>query len=430
MVSSEIKRSGRKLAFLLFALFVCVSCITAHAQTTHGKWDGFCEEGGRTVSVAGSQSTTKVQASRPACVVTVYDSGTLNLSSICSDRLGPTCTPKSNPFTADATSGYASFYAAPGRYTLVFTSGTAPNTYTTPFTRSDITVPFATASSFNLTVREVDGSPLITNVSTIQVTNGTLIDNGGGNITISTGGGISTLNGLTAASQTFSAVSDTNVTLNIASVTSTHTFTMGWSGVLGATRGGTGFGSYTTGDLLYASGVSSLAKLGIGTNGFCLRVSGGVPIWQACAGNVSGSGTATEMAYWTAMDTLGSAAGVFVNANTTIEWRKGTYSTPTALVDGASIPSDWTSKNRFRVTIAGNRTLSNPSNPNDGQQAVYEIIQDGVGGRTLAFDTKFAFGSELASCVVSAVANKRSYVSVVYVAATDRFNVVSCLTNY
>jgi len=40
-----------------------------------------------------------------------------------------------------------------------------------------------------LTVKETDGSPLVTNVNTIIVTTGTLTDDGGGQVTIVTGGG-------------------------------------------------------------------------------------------------------------------------------------------------------------------------------------------------------------------------------------------------
>lgn len=54
------------------------------------------------------------------------------------------------------------------------------------------------------------------------------------------GSGITTLNGLTTDPQTFAKVNDTNVTLTIGSVTSTHTFTLGWTGFLGKARGGAG----------------------------------------------------------------------------------------------------------------------------------------------------------------------------------------------
>lgn len=50
-----------------------------------------------------------------------------------------------------------------------------------------------------------------------------------------------------------------------------------------ATKGGTGFSTYTTGDLIYASASNTLSKLGIGTNGYVMTVVSGVPAWAAAA---------------------------------------------------------------------------------------------------------------------------------------------------
>ena len=55
------------------------------------------------------------------------------------------------------------------------------------------------------------------------------------------------------------------------------------SGTLAVARGGTGQSSYSTGDILYYSG-STLSKLGIGTAGEVLTVSGGNPTWAAASG--------------------------------------------------------------------------------------------------------------------------------------------------
>jgi hypothetical protein len=53
-----------------------------------------------------------------------------------------------------------------------------------------------------------------------------------------------------------------------------------WQGnAIGAIYGGTGQTSYTAGDILYSSATNTLAKLGIGTSGQVLTVSGGVPAW-------------------------------------------------------------------------------------------------------------------------------------------------------
>lgn len=51
------------------------------------------------------------------------------------------------------------------------------------------------------------------------------------------------------------------------------------TGVLGATYGGTGQSSITTGDLLYGSASNTISKLAIGSTSTILRVVAGVPTW-------------------------------------------------------------------------------------------------------------------------------------------------------
>jgi hypothetical protein len=63
-----------------------------------------------------------------------------------------------------------------------------------------------------------------------------------------------------------------------------------------------------------------------------------------------------------------------------------------ALADGPSIPVDATRGNLFRVTLAGNRTLANPSGGTDGQLIRIEVTQDTAGGRTLSYGTAYDFG--------------------------------------
>ena len=53
------------------------------------------------------------------------------------------------------------------------------------------------------------------------------------------------------------------------------------AGTLGATSGGTGLTSYTTGDIIYASATNTLSKLAAGTNGYILTLASGVPSWAA-----------------------------------------------------------------------------------------------------------------------------------------------------
>jgi len=79
---------------------------------------------------------------------------------------------------------------------------------------------------------------------------------------------------------------DTNVTLTLGGTPATAlleatSITAGWTGSLSAARGGTGQTSYTTGDIPYASGTSTISKLGIGTSGYILTSSGSAPTWTA-----------------------------------------------------------------------------------------------------------------------------------------------------
>ncbi|MHA2084025.1 MAG: beta strand repeat-containing protein [Candidatus Thorarchaeota archaeon] len=90
-------------------------------------------------------------------------------------------------------------------------------------------------------------------------------------------------------------------------ITSSGTMTM--SGTLDVDNGGTGLASYTTGDILYASGASTLAKLGIGTAGQVLKVASGVPSWAAdsnSGGTVTSITPAADSGTGTAITTSGT----------------------------------------------------------------------------------------------------------------------------
>ena len=63
----------------------------------------------------------------------------------------------------------------------------------------------------------------------------------------------------------------------------------------------------------------------------------------------------------------------------------------TALTDGATITPDFAAGNNFSVTLAGNRTLANPSNLTAGQSGSIFITQDATGSRTLAYGTQYDF---------------------------------------
>ena len=62
-----------------------------------------------------------------------------------------------------------------------------------------------------------------------------------------------------------------------------------------------------------------------------------------------------------------------------------------ALTDGTNITVDFNVGQNFTVTLAGNRTLSNPTNCVAGQVGSIFVVQDGTGSRTLAYGTSWDF---------------------------------------
>lgn len=61
------------------------------------------------------------------------------------------------------------------------------------------------------------------------------------------------------------------------------------------------------------------------------------------------------------------------------------------LTDAATIDVDASLGSNFKVTLAGNRALANPTNIADGQVLNFRIKQDGTGSRTLTFGSKYLF---------------------------------------
>jgi hypothetical protein len=73
-----------------------------------------------------------------------------------------------------------------------------------------------------------------------------------------------------------------------------------------------------------------------------------------------------------------------------------------ALTDGATITPDFDSNQNFSVTLAGNRTLANPTNIDAGQTGSIFITQDGTGSRTLSFGSDWDFAGGTAPTLSTA----------------------------
>ena len=87
-------------------------------------------------------------------------------------------------------------------------------------------------------------------------------------------------------------------------------------------------------------------------------------------------------------NTTANAAATLTAVQTFTAGQRGEV---TALTDASSIATDLALSNNFSVTLAGNRTLANPTNTVAGQSGSIFITQDGTGSRTLAFGTNFKF---------------------------------------
>lgn len=89
---------------------------------------------------------------------------------------------------------------------------------------------------------------------------------------------------------------------------------------------------------------------------------------------------------YTAAQTFGSTVSVSGGASF-----KQVDSPIVTLTDGTSIAVDLATGNHFLVSLAGNRTLENPTNGKVGQVGHIYLVQDGTGSRTLSYGDMYNF---------------------------------------
>jgi hypothetical protein len=133
-----------------------------------------------------------------------------------------------------------------------------------------------------------------------------------------------------------------------------------------------------------------------------------------------------------------SASGGDTNVSLTLD-AKGTgvikatqalVVTPVTLTDAATIATDASLSNHFRVVLGGNRILGNPTNPTDGQKVVWEIIQDNTGSRTLSYGGHFALGSDIVVIFLSTTPNKRDFIGATYNATETKWYITAVVRGY
>lgn len=102
-----------------------------------------------------------------------------------------------------------------------------------------------------------------------------------------------------------------------------------------------------------------------------------------------------------------------------------------SLVDAATIAVDASALGRFfHVTLGGNRTMGNPTNPVAGRIIIFRIRQDATGSRTISWDTKYRFTATIPAPTLTTTANKFDYVGFAYNEVDDKWDVLSTNLGY
>lgn len=108
---------------------------------------------------------------------------------------------------------------------------------------------------------------------------------------------------------------------------------------------------------------------------------------------------------------------------------------PVALTDGTTVATDASLSTHFRLTMAGNRTLSAPTNPTSGQIVLWEVTASG-GARTLALATgsgAFVFGTDVTALSATG-SGLTDYIQAIYderaASGTGRWRVISYIKGF
>lgn len=101
-----------------------------------------------------------------------------------------------------------------------------------------------------------------------------------------------------------------------------------------------------------------------------------------------------------------------------------------ALTDGANIATDASLGSVFKVTIAGNRTIDNPTNPTAGQKIVYRIKQDATGSRTITWGSAFRWGTDVTVPTLTTTAAKTDYIGFIYNSDDSKWDGVAVTRGY
>ena len=123
------------------------------------------------------------------------------------------------------------------------------------------------------------------------------------------------------------------------------------------------------------------------------------------------------------------ARGALAMAATTVE-QAAVAPAVVGLTDAATIAVNASLGNDFRVTIAGNRTIANPSNPTDGQKVVLHVTQGAAGSFALSWGSAFQFSDGLPQPVLSTQAGRTDLLGFIFNAAKGKWLLAAFLNGF
>jgi len=161
------------------------------------------------------------------------------------------------------------------------------------------------------------------------------------------------------------------------------------------------------GDL--TNSTTARTNLSLGTmatqNASAVAVTGGTINGATVGATTTSTGAFTSLSstIGSSLATSSGSVGVGTASPTTKLYVSGnSASNISALTDGATITPDFSAANNFSVTLAGNRTLANPTGLIAGQSGVITITQDATGSRTLAYGSYWDFAGGTAPTLSTA----------------------------
>jgi hypothetical protein len=311
-----------------------------------------------------------------------------------------------------------------GTVTSVDVSGgtTGLTTSGGPITSSGTITLAGTLAIANGGTGQTTASAAFNALSPITTTGDLIIGNGVNSSTrlaIGTNGFVLTSNGTTAtwaASSGGGGVTSFQTSLSGLTPSTATTGVVTLAGTLGATSGGTGFSTYATGDLIYASATNTLAKLAAGTNGFVLTLAGGVPTWAASTGGVTSFSAGT-----TGFTPSTATTGAITLAGTLNIANGGTGSTTAqtamnafagAVTSGSYLRGNGTNVVMSAIQVADVPTLNQNTTGTSANVTGTVAIANGGTGATTAPNALTALGAYPASNPAGYTSNTGTVTSV------------------